>query len=84
MDISNTSNTNTSSSSTGHSRPKERIFANKLFIGLIVLVLAAFAISFIIGQNRELRPAGLESAPSNTNSVTAPVAPENQKTVPSN
>ncbi len=80
----NTTNTGTSPASTGHSRPSERKFANKLFIGLIVLVLAAFAISFVVGQKRDLRPAGVETAPSETNSVTAPEPPQNQQAAPKN
>ena len=84
MRPSTTENTTTGSSSTGHSRPSERNFAKKLFIGLIVLVLVAFAIAFSVGQKRELRPAGVESAPvnnnSNTNPMTSPEAPQNQKT----
>ena len=72
------------SSTTGHSRPGERNFAKKLFIGLIILVIAAFAISFFVGQKRDLRPAGVGGASAETPSANSPEAPQNQQTQPKN
>lgn len=46
------------SSTTHHSRPGERQFANKLFIGLAILIVAAILIALVAGQKREMKPAG--------------------------
>ncbi len=59
LDLNRCSEMNTiNSSTTHHSRPQERKFANKLFIGLGLLVVAAILVALIVGQKREVKPAG--------------------------
>ena len=42
------------SSTTGHSRPAERKVAKQLYIGIILLVVAAMVIFLIVGQKKDL------------------------------
>jgi cellobiose-specific phosphotransferase system component IIC len=65
------------SSTTGHSKVKERKFSNRLFIGLIALVLAAIVIALIAGQKKELNPTASENKNADSTS-SAPVAPQDQ------
>ena len=45
------------SSTTGHSPKQERKFANKLFLGLGLLIAVAFVIFLLTSQSQELKTA---------------------------
>ncbi len=63
------------SSTTGHNRKSERKFSNKLFIGLIALVLAAIVVALIAGQKKELNPTPTENKAVESNSANTTVPP---------
>ncbi|MBC7742546.1 MAG: hypothetical protein H7061_10125 [Bdellovibrionaceae bacterium] len=69
------------SSTTGHSRPQERKFSNRLFIGIIALVAVAMVVALIMGQKKELSPT-VQGKPatqeSKANSDAIPLAPADQ------
>jgi hypothetical protein len=53
------------SNTTGHSPQQERKFANKLFIGLGIAIVAAFLIFLVVRQNKDLKPQSTQAPISN-------------------
>jgi hypothetical protein len=68
------------SSTTGHSPKQERKFANKLFIGLGIAIVAAFVIFLVMSRTSELKsnpaieqlPTGQKPIPTEPLPVTPP------------
>lgn len=62
------------SSTTGHSPKQERKFANKLFIGLGIAIVAAFVIFLVARQDKDLKPQPVqEQVPPPTPDMAPPV-----------
>ncbi len=60
------------SSTTGHSRPQERKVAKQLYIGIIVLVVAAMVIFLIVGQKKETNRSENPAPPTSQSQTPTP------------
>ncbi|MBC7419249.1 MAG: hypothetical protein H7328_00845 [Bdellovibrio sp.] len=66
------------SSTTGHNRPQERKFSNKLFIGLILGVVAAVVIFLIVGQRKDMKIQPTENKATESSTGSAPLPVQDQ------